>query len=116
MLRLLSDENFNNDIVRGALLRRDDLDVVRVQDVGLAGVDDADVLAWADAQGRIFLTHDRRTIPRHAYARVAAGKSFAGVFIANDRAPVARVIDDLLLLVDATEQAEWVNRIEYLPL
>lgn len=33
MLRLLADENFNSEIVRGLLLRRSDLDVVRVQDV-----------------------------------------------------------------------------------
>lgn len=37
MLRLLSDENFNGgDIVRGLLLRQPDLDLVRVQDIGLA--------------------------------------------------------------------------------
>ena len=40
MLRLLADENFNGDIVRALLLRQPDLDIVRVQDVGLAGVDD----------------------------------------------------------------------------
>ena len=45
MLRLLADENFNGDIVRGLLLRQSDLDIIRVQDVGLAGADDPDVLA-----------------------------------------------------------------------
>ena len=35
MLRLLSDENFNGDIVRGLGLRQPDLDLLRVQDVGL---------------------------------------------------------------------------------
>ena len=44
MLRLLADENFNNDIVRGLLRRRPDLDVVRVQDVGLSGAEDPSVL------------------------------------------------------------------------
>ena len=47
MLRLLADENFNGDIVRALLLRQPDLDIVRVQDVGLAGVGDPDILAWA---------------------------------------------------------------------
>jgi hypothetical protein len=42
MLRLLPDENFNGDIVRALLLRQPDLDIVRVQDVGLAGVGDPD--------------------------------------------------------------------------
>ena len=52
MLRLLADENFNGDIVRALLLRQPDLDIVRVQDVDLAGVDDPDILAWAAANER----------------------------------------------------------------
>lgn len=40
MLRRVSDENFNGDIVRGLRLRRPDLDLVRAQDVGLEGADD----------------------------------------------------------------------------
>ena len=42
MLRLLADENFNGDIVRGVLLRQPDVDLVRVQDAGLTEVDDPD--------------------------------------------------------------------------
>jgi hypothetical protein len=34
MLRLLSDENFNGDIVRGLLLRNPELDLLRIQDLG----------------------------------------------------------------------------------
>jgi predicted nuclease of predicted toxin-antitoxin system len=63
MLRLLADENFNGDIVRALLLRQPDLDIVRVQDVGLAGLDDPDILDWAAANDRIILTHDRATLP-----------------------------------------------------
>ncbi|MHC5727126.1 MAG: hypothetical protein ACYTXY_23910 [Nostoc sp.] len=40
MLKLLSDENFNGDIVRGLFLRQPNLDLLRVQDVGLQEVDD----------------------------------------------------------------------------
>ncbi len=36
MLRLLADENFNNQIVRGILRQRPEIDIVRVQDVGLS--------------------------------------------------------------------------------
>jgi hypothetical protein len=35
MLALATDDNVNNDIVRGALRRKPDLNVVRVQDAGL---------------------------------------------------------------------------------
>jgi hypothetical protein len=47
MLRLLADENFNGDIVRGLLLRQPDLDLVRMQDVGLAGSEDPDSTPFA---------------------------------------------------------------------
>ena len=46
MLRLASDENFNNNIVRGLLRRKPDIDIVRIQDVGLTGADDPTVLEW----------------------------------------------------------------------
>ena len=38
MLKLASDENLNNNIVRGLLRKRPDLDIVRIQDAGLIGV------------------------------------------------------------------------------
>jgi hypothetical protein len=47
MLSLLSDENFNGDIVRGLMLRNPNLDLLRVQDVGLREVNDPAILAWA---------------------------------------------------------------------
>jgi Domain of unknown function (DUF5615) len=61
-LRWLADENFNNDILR-ALFRRDPtMDIVRVQDVGLSGVNDPALLVWAADAKRVLLTHDVSTI------------------------------------------------------
>ena len=59
MLQLATDENFNGDIVRGVLFRLPDLNLVRVQDVGLEGAIDPVVLAWAAQNQRIAVTHDR---------------------------------------------------------
>ena len=116
MLRLLADENFNGDIVRGLLLRQPDLDIVRVQDVGLGGADDPDILGWAAENNRIVLTHDRATMSDYAYERVAAGEAMAGVFILNDRFPVGRAIEEILLMAACTEQAEWSGRAVHVPL
>ncbi len=114
MLRLLADENFNGDIVRGLLLRQSDLDIVRVQDTGLAGADDPHILTWAAENNRI--THDRATMPDHAYERVAAGERMPGVFILNDRFPVGQAIQEILLMVACSDQAEWSGRAVHLPL
>ncbi len=58
MLRFVAGENFNNNIVRALRRRKADLDIVRVQDVGLSGADDPTVLEWAAQEGRVLLTHD----------------------------------------------------------
>jgi predicted nuclease of predicted toxin-antitoxin system len=116
MLRLLSDENFNGDIVRGLFLRQPDLDLLRVQDVGLRKVDDPEILDWATSNGRILLTHDRATMPDFAYERLSQGQQMSGLFVINDRMLVRQVIDELLLLIDCSEQDEWKGIVLYLPL
>jgi predicted nuclease of predicted toxin-antitoxin system len=70
-MKLLADENLDNTIIRGLLRRNPIIDILRVQDVGLSGVDDPAVLAWAADDNRILLTHDVATITRYAYERVA---------------------------------------------
>jgi predicted nuclease of predicted toxin-antitoxin system len=116
MLSLLSDENFNGDIVRGLMLRHPGLDLLRVQDVGLQEVDDPAILAWAASHGRILLTHDRATMPDFAYNRLVRGEPMAGMFLVNDRMPMRQAIDELSLLIDCSEQAEWKDVVLYLPL
>jgi predicted nuclease of predicted toxin-antitoxin system len=76
MFRLLADKDFDNDIVRGLLLRRPELDIVRVQDSRLAGEEDPIVLEWAAQERRIVLTHDFNTMPVSASVRQDRSPSF----------------------------------------
>jgi predicted nuclease of predicted toxin-antitoxin system len=70
VLALLADEDFNGIIVRGLHRRRPELDIVRVQDVGLSGAGDPRALEWAAQSGRIVLTHDVTTMTKYAYERL----------------------------------------------
>lgn len=88
MLRLLSDENFNGEVIRGLFRAQADLDLVRVQDVGLIGADDPAILAWASANNRVLLTHDRATVPAFAQNRLRGGELMPGVFVIENRAPL----------------------------
>ena len=115
MLRLLSDECFDGRIVRGLHHVAPTLDLVRVQDVGLSAIDDLAVLAWAAAEDRILLTHDRQTIPGFAYARVHAGEPMPGVFVIHDKVPVREAIDAILLADGASQPDEWRDQVEFLP-
>lgn len=115
-MRLLADENFRGAILRGLFRMRPDLDLVRVADVGLIGVDDPSVLDWAAAEGRLVLTHDAATLIGYAYERVAAGSAMPGIIEVRQGLPVACIIDELLLLVDASYDDEWHGQVLYLPL
>ena len=115
-MRLLADENLNNHIYRSLLLQRPGLDIVRVQDVGLSGKSDPEVLAWALIENRILITHDVRTIPPLALAWLNDSRPIPGILLSEQSAPLGQIILDLLLILDASEQSEWDGQMHYLPL
>ncbi len=115
MLRLVSDENFNGAIVRGLLRQQPDLDLVRVQDVGLMQTPDPDILEWAAGEGRVLLSHDLATVPPAAYQRIADGKPMPGVFAVPLRMPIGQAIDELLFLSVDAEHDEWQDQVLFLP-
>src|ERR1043166_5780268 len=95
-VRLLVDEDFDNDIVRGVRRRLPDLDIVRVQDVELSGKHDTLVLEWAAKEERILLTHDISTMKPYAYARVEENLPMPGVFVVSQFLPVHEAIEAIL--------------------
>jgi hypothetical protein len=116
MLKLAADENFNNDVVRGLLRRRPELDIVRIQDTEISGSDDATVLEWAAQNHRVLLTHDVSTMTAHAYERVRDGESMPGVFEIGRSVPISVAIEDILLLAECSLEGEWEGQVRYLPL
>src|SRR5215813_8023022 len=116
MLRLLIDQDFDQDILRGLLLRIPNLDVVTAYEVGLSAAPDPELLEWAADNRRILLTHDRQTMPGHVADRIVAGEKIAGVVIVSRQLPISRVIDDLEIIVICSDEGEWENVIRHLPL
>lgn len=116
MLRLAADENLNNDIVRALVRRRPDLDIVRIQDANLSGEIDPLILQWCAGNNRVLLTHDVKTITKHAYERVAAGKAMPGIVEVPRDIPLGTAIEDILELAQYSLDGEWEGQILYLPL
>lgn len=115
MLPLATDEDLDNNIVRGVVRRNPRVDIVRAQDVGLSGAKDPEVLEWAAKEGRILFTHDVSTMTRHAYDRVRAGLPMPGVFEVPQSLPVGRAIEEVLLVAELSIEGEWANQVRYLP-
>jgi len=116
VLRLVSDENFKGEILRGLLRRLPELDLVRVQDAGLAASPDSAVLEWAAGEGRILLTQDRATMPKVAFERVRARHAMPGVFLVSDSMATGQAIDELALAVQCLSPEECRDLVTFFPL
>ncbi len=114
-MRLLTDENFNGDLLRGLMRKLPNLDLVRAQDVGLMNTDDPDILEWAANEGRILLTHDVATITMYAYDRMKQRLLMTGVVEVIATAPIGRIIDDLELFICCSQPEEYEGRILFIP-
>jgi hypothetical protein len=116
MIRLLTDENFNQHIMRGLRRRLPQLDFVSVRDVGLAGSPGLVLLKWAANEHRTILTHDISTMVPDAEHLLAQGEPMAGVIAVPERLGIGGPIFDLELLLESYSESDMRNRIEYLPL
>ncbi|MCL4201233.1 MAG: DUF5615 family PIN-like protein [Pirellulaceae bacterium] len=116
MIAFLVDQNFNDHIVDGLIRRGMISELTHVRDVGLAAASDPTILEWAASQGLILLTHDRRTIPLFAHARVAAGQAMPGVFLVNNDMPIRQAIDELSMAAHCLSADECKNVVTYFPL
>lgn len=116
MLALATDEDFNNRILRGLVRRQPDLDIVRVQDAGLLGRGDAEVLERAATEGRVRLSHDVTTMKQHVDERLTAGLQMPGVFVLSQDIPIGQAIEEILLMAEYSLDGEWEGQIRFLPL
>jgi predicted nuclease of predicted toxin-antitoxin system len=117
MLRLATDADFHGPLHRALLRHQPDLDLVRVQEAGLRTASDPEVLEWAASEGRILLTHDRKTMTKFAYERVSAGLPMAGVVVIRNRpGQIGLMVEEILLVALASEADEWKDQVRFLPL
>jgi hypothetical protein len=79
------------------------------------GLRDPEVLALAAHEGRVLVTHDQKTMPRH-FAAFMTTEISPGVPIISQRLPVASAVEDLLLIWSSMDADKWRNTIRFLPL
>ncbi|MGE0825488.1 MAG: DUF5615 family PIN-like protein [Candidatus Binatia bacterium] len=114
-IRFQADADLNQVIVLATTRREPRIDFLTAGAMGLAGRKDPEVLAIAVREGRVLVSHDQKTMPRH-FADFLLRTPSPGALIIPQHLSVAAVVEDLLLIWSLTDAEEWVNRIRYLPL
>lgn len=114
-IRFQADANLNQIILLAAIRREPSIDFLTAEAADLVGLKDPEVLAVAAGEGRVLVSHDQKTMPRH-FAEFIAHTPSPGLLLIPQHLPIAAAVEDLLLIWFASEAQEWVNRIRYLPL
>lgn len=85
------------------------------REAGLTGMGDPAVLAFAAGEGRVLVSHDRKTMPTH-FADFTQHSTSPGLLIVSQHLPVSAAAEELLLIWVASEAEEWTNQIASLPI
>ncbi len=113
-LALYMDENVEGAITEGLRGRR--VDVLIVVEDGRMGFPDPAVLDRAGELGRLLFTHDDDLL-REAKRRQENSEPFAGVVYGHHlRVTFGQAIDDLAVIAEVCNFAEFSGHVEYLPL
>ncbi len=93
--RFLADNDLRDQIVDGLTRREPSIEFHVARDVGLGKAPDAEVLAAAATDGFIVVSHDVRTMSKHAKDRIARGQHMPGLFLLSQSLPDRITIDEL---------------------
>ena len=84
-VKLLLDVHISPAVAAALKRRFPDLDGKSIHETDWAALPDEVLLELLDAENRVLVTRDVNTMPGHAKARIAAGKTFAGVIYAHSK-------------------------------
>ena len=113
-IRFQADADLNEDIVKGLLRREPGIDFRAATSAGLRGLSDHEVLTLAAQDGRVLVSHDRKTMPRTFTEFIQTGPS-PGLFLVSQKTDLLIAIESLLLAWIASEAEDWTNRIATIP-
>jgi hypothetical protein len=116
MLPLAADKCVHGGIVKSLRERVAGLDLVTVDEAGLAKATDPDVLEWAAAQGRVLVTQDWNTMIGYARDRVRDGKPMPGLLVRGKGATIRQAVEDLEVIVCCGDPKDFKDQVKFLPL
>jgi hypothetical protein len=114
-LRLQADADLKYPIVRAVRRREPGIDFAPGCRIRPGKCEDPELLERAAQEGRILVSHDRRTMLAHFRARPEARKPSAGLFVVSQGAAIGLVVNAIVLAWPASEPSEWRDQVHHLP-
>jgi hypothetical protein len=121
VLRYVLDEHLRGIVWRAFVQHNQHssypVDVVRVGDppAPALGTLDPAILVWAEQQGRILVSLDKRSLPGHLANHLGAGRHSPGILVIRLSATVPEVLEYLVLAAYAGDPAEYQDTLRHIP-
>ncbi len=116
--KYLIDENTTHAIAAQLRRRQPNIKIRTIGD-GVAppiGTLDPDILLWLEQNDYTLITLNRKSMPRHLSDHIAQGRHVPGIFTLRPKAPFGEILEDLLLIWEASETDEYQDQIVHIPL
>lgn len=114
-IRFQADADLDGRVLRGLRRVAPEIDIRNAFESGLDRLPDPEVLRIAAATGRVLVSQDRRTMPRH-FQEMLSHASSPGVILVREATSIVSAIDELVLIWSASDAEEWENRLVWIPL
>ncbi len=117
LCRFLVDECVPRSLVRGLRRRAADVSVLQVGDPHAPpkGTADPQLLKFCEQERRLLITADRATVPDFVLEHLRRGRHTWGVVVVGIHASLGHILDDLELILEASDDTEWVDVLSYIP-
>ena len=79
------------------------------------GTKDPDILLWAEAAGRILVSHDKKTMLTHLQEHLHAGHHCPGILIVRSGATLPNVVHSLAVAAHAGKPTDFLDQIDFIP-
>jgi hypothetical protein len=79
------------------------------------GAKDPEILRWCQMHDFILVTDNRRTMPVHLQQHLATGAHVPGILVLPAKLTMKEIIDELVLIWEASLPNEYQDQIRYLP-
>ncbi len=110
--RLYFDEDVSRDVVEN--LRQRGFDVLSARDAGQLHLGDDEQLAFAVAEGRALVTHNRHDFELRHQRYLSMGQSHCGIIIAKRRFQDTIVVRKLLTLLNSMTAEDMRDQLCYI--
>ncbi|WP_045220562.1 DUF5615 family PIN-like protein [Desulfonatronum thioautotrophicum] len=116
--KFLIDENTAKALADQLRRRKPDLVVMMVGDTGAPqrGTPDPAILEWIEKHDFTLITRNRKSMPDHLREHLRQERHIPGIITLRPNASFAEVINDLILIWDATRLEEYRDQIIHIPL